>query len=272
MLKLMYITNDPQVAGIAEHAGVDRIFVDLETVGKELRQGGMNTVQSHHTVSDVAVIRKVLTKSELLVRVNPIYPGSEEEINAVIASGTDLLMLPYFKSAEEVRTFLDFVGGRTRTVLLFETPEAVEHMDDILKLDGIDECFIGLNDLHLGYHRKFMFELLADGTTEAICKRFASAGKPYGFGGIARVGTGTLPAQKIIGEHVRLGSSAVILSRSFCNTAQISDPEEIRSLFETEVPKIRQAEQEYSLMTPEALMENHLAVQAAVRSIVESMR
>ena len=117
-----------------------------------------------------------------------------------------------------------------------------------------------------------MFELLADGTTEAICKRFASAGKPYGFGGIARVGTGTLPAQKIIGEHVRLGSSAVILSRSFCNTAQISDPEEIRSLFETEVPKIRQAEQEYSLMTPEALMENHLAVQAAVRSIVESMK
>ena len=272
MLKLMYITNDPQVAGIAEHAGVDRIFVDLETVGKELRQGGMNTVQSHHTVSDVAVIRKALTKSELLVRVNPIYPGSEEEINAVIASGTDLLMLPYFKSAEEVRTFLDFVGGRTRTVLLFETPEAVEHMDDILKLDGIDECFIGLNDLHLGYHRKFMFELLADGTTESICKRFAFAGKPYGFGGIARVGTGTLPAQKIIGEHVRLRSTAVILSRSFCNTAQISDPEEIRSLFETEVPKIRQAEQEYSLMTPEALMENHLAVQAAVRSIVESMR
>lgn len=272
MLKLMYISNDPQVAVIAEHAGVDRIFVDLETVGKELRQGGMNTVQSHHTVADVAVIRNAITKSELLVRVNPIYPGSEEEINAVIAAGADLLMLPYFKSAEEVRAFLDLAGGRARTMLLFETPEAVERIDEILALDGIDECFIGLNDLHLGYHRKFMFELLADGTVEMLCKRFASAGKPYGFGGIARVGAGTLPAQRIIGEHVRLGSSAVILSRSFCNTAQISDPAEISRLFEAEVPKVRQAEREYTHMSREALRDNHLAVQAAVNSIVESMK
>ena len=272
MLKLMYISNDPQVAEIAEHAGVDRIFVDLETVGKELRQGGMNTVQSHHTVADVAVIRQAITKSELLVRVNPIYPGSEEEINAVIAAGADLLMLPFFKSAEEVRTFLDFVDGRAKTMLLFETPEAVECMDEILALEGIDECFIGLNDLHLGYHRKFMFELVADGTVEKICKGFASAGKPYGFGGVAREGTGTLPAVRIIGEHVRLGSGAVILSRSFCNTAQISDPGAIRNLFETEVPKIRQAERDYSLMTQEELLKNHLAVQAAVNSIVESMK
>ena len=33
MLKLMYITNDPQVASLAQAAGVDRIFVDLETIG-----------------------------------------------------------------------------------------------------------------------------------------------------------------------------------------------------------------------------------------------
>ena len=70
MLKLMYITNDPKTALIAEQAGVDRIFVDLETVGKELRQGGMNTVQSHHTLEDVKALRQVLSKSELLV---PIF-------------------------------------------------------------------------------------------------------------------------------------------------------------------------------------------------------
>ena len=28
-LKLMYITNNPDIAFIAEHAGVDRIFVDM---------------------------------------------------------------------------------------------------------------------------------------------------------------------------------------------------------------------------------------------------
>lgn len=271
MLKLMYITNDPQVAMIAENAGVDRIFVDMETVGKELRQGGMNTVQSHHTVSDVARIRQALTKAELLVRVNPIYPGSEAEIDAVIRAGADILMLPYFKEAEEVAQFLRFVGNRAKTMLLFETAEAVSEIDKILQLPGIDECFIGLNDLHLGYHRKFMFELVADGTTEAICRKFAAFGKPYGFGGIARVGTGTLSAERIIGEHVRLGSTAVILSRSFCNTAQISDLNEIRAAFEEEVPKVRQAERIFAAMTEEELIENHRAVQAAVNKILENL-
>ena len=52
-LKLMYITNRPEIAQIAETAGVDRIFVDLEYIGKLDRQGGMDTVQSHHTLDDV---------------------------------------------------------------------------------------------------------------------------------------------------------------------------------------------------------------------------
>lgn len=39
-LKLMYITNQPEIAQIAESAGVDRIFVDLEYIGKSDRQGG----------------------------------------------------------------------------------------------------------------------------------------------------------------------------------------------------------------------------------------
>ena len=38
-LKLMYITNKPEVAKIAQNAGVDRIFVDLEIIGKEEKNG-----------------------------------------------------------------------------------------------------------------------------------------------------------------------------------------------------------------------------------------
>ena len=63
MLKLMYITNDPEIASIAENAGVDRIFVDMEYIGKSDRQGGMDTVQSFHTVEDVKRIRKAIKKS-----------------------------------------------------------------------------------------------------------------------------------------------------------------------------------------------------------------
>ena len=77
-LKLMYITNRPDVAVIAERNGVDRIFVDMEYIGKDLRQGRLDTVQNHHTIRDVRNIRAVISKAELLVRVNPIHEATDE--------------------------------------------------------------------------------------------------------------------------------------------------------------------------------------------------
>lgn len=167
-LKLMYITNRPDVAQIAESAGVDRIFVDLEYIGKEQRQAGLNTVKSHHTIADVECIRSSLEKAQLLVRVNPIheataeYGSSKEEIDAVIRAGADVIMLPFFKTLEEAKQFIRMVDGRAKTVLLIETPEAVGIIDALLALKGVDEVFFGLNDLSIGYGKKFMFELLAD--------------------------------------------------------------------------------------------------------------
>ena len=52
--------------------------------------------------------------------------------------------------ATEVQLFVDMVGGRARTMPLVETPEAVNVIDEILQIDGLDEIFIGLNDLSLG--------------------------------------------------------------------------------------------------------------------------
>ena len=43
-LKLMYITNNPDVALIAQKNGVERIWIDLETEGKEERQKGIESV------------------------------------------------------------------------------------------------------------------------------------------------------------------------------------------------------------------------------------
>lgn len=243
-LKLMYITNNEDVAQIAENAGVDRIFVDLETIGKKERQGGMDTVQSHHTLDDIVRIRKILKKSELLVRSNPIYSESETEINTIVKNGADIIMLPYFKTVEEVKKFIDFVDGRTKTMLLFETPESVEIADDILELNGIDEVFIGLNDLSIGYGKKFMFELLADGTVEKLCLKFRLKGYSYGFGGIAAIGTGMLPAETILKEHYRLGSTSVILSRSFCNYERIGDINRINEIFTSGISCMRSFEKE----------------------------
>ena len=269
MIKFMYITNDPRIAALADRAGVDRIFLDLETVGKQLRQGGMNTVQSDHTLADIRAVRPAVKHAELMVRVNPIYDWSREEIEAALAAGADTLMLPFFRTANQAECFLSMVNGRARTILLVETPEAVENLDEILALPGIDECHIGLNDLHLGYGRKFMFELLADGTVDAIAEKFKAHGIPFGIGGIARLGRGTLPAERILGEHVRLGSQAVILSRSFCNDILFSDRPDREEIFTREVARLRRAELEMRDRDEAFFADNHRELQRIVSRILE---
>lgn len=249
-LKLMYITNKPQIAQIAESSGVDRIFVDMEYIGKAERQGGLDSVQNHHTVEDVRNIKHAVQTAEVLVRINPIhdetpdYCSSEQEIDEVIRAGADVVMLPYITSAEQVDRFLRYVDGRVRTMPLIETPQAVDEIDKILSLDGIDEIYIGLNDLSLGYHRKFMFELLADGTVEELCLKSKLKGIPYGFGGIASLGKGMLPSEYIIREHYRLGSTCAILSRSFCNVDKVQHIGVISSTFIDGVKAIRKLEAE----------------------------
>lgn len=166
-----------EIAKIAESAGVDWIFVDMEFIGKDIRQYGLDTVQNHHTIADVINIKNCVTKAQVLVRINPIhtamadYFSSKEEIDATIEAGADILMLPYFKTVSEVKKFLEYVSGRTKTCLLVETPEAALLLDEILELDGVDMIHLGLNDLHLALGMKFMFELLADGTVDRLAKR-----------------------------------------------------------------------------------------------------
>ena len=275
MLKLMYITNRPEVAKIAEAAGVERIFVDMEYLWKSDRQGGMNTVQNRHTTEDVKRLREVLTSAELLTRINPIHEemdeivSSKEEIDGVIEAGADIIMLPYFKTAEEVRTFIRLVDGRARTMLLLETPEAVEVIDEILEIRGIDEIHVGLNDLSLGYGKKFMFEVLADGTVDQLCGKFKASRTMYGFGGIAAPGKGLLPAELILMEHYRLGSGCVILSRSFCNPEEELDV--IENIFREGIPEIRQYEERYMQCEVEDFEENRKLVAERVQMICEKI-
>lgn len=92
MMKLMLLTADPAFAAQAQDAGVDRIFLDLEYINKIERQMGRNTVISHNSVDDVAKLRRVLDRSDLLVRVNPINPSLKAEVDRVIADGADIVM------------------------------------------------------------------------------------------------------------------------------------------------------------------------------------
>ena len=266
-LNVFYITNRLSVALAAEKAGVNRIWVDLETIGKEERQKGINSVKSHHCVEDIKLIAPRLTKAEMLVRVNPWNKDSVSEINAVIRAGADIIMLPMWKSLDEVKGFLDAVGGRTKTTLLLETKEAEECLDEILKLPGIDEIHIGLNDLHLSYGLTFMFELLTNGTVERIVSKIKPTGIPYGFGGISHLGDGLIPAEMIIMEHYRLGSTRAILSRGFCD--QTKPIEEVENDFENNMKQLRDFEESFDRNNYE---NNRNALIKAVQKVVEAKK
>ncbi len=267
-LKYMYLTADPEAAKTAEEAGVDRIFLDLEILGKFERQGHLDTVVSHSSIEDVKKVREAVNKAELLVRCNPVHQGLKAEIDKIINDGADIIMLPYFKTTDEVKTFIDYVGGRVPTVLLFETAEAVENADEILALEGIVEAYIGLNDLHLSYKMKFMFEPLADGTVENLCKKFKAKGIPYGFGGLAKIGEGMLLSDYIIGEHKRIGSTSAILSRNF--RRKISDSKPVENLSH-EIALLRRRENEISDWSKEQFEENRKTVCTMVEAITEKL-
>ena len=169
MLKLMYITNDPTVAKIAADAGVDRIFIDMEVLGKAERQGGMDTVQSHHTPEDIAKVRDAIgDQAEIMARVNPLNPNSQTEIDDAIANGADVIMLPMWRTADDLRQLVRMVNGRAKVMPLLETDTAADNLPEAVKVSGIDQMHIGLNDLHLCYHQKFMFQLLTDGTVDSF--------------------------------------------------------------------------------------------------------
>ena len=265
-LELMYITNSPAVALIAEKNGVDRIWIDLETLGKEERQKNMNSVKSHHTLQDVEVISNMLTKSECMVRINPWNE------NSVITAGADRIMLPMWKTIEEANMFLKTVNRRIKTTLLLETKEAAESLDDVLRLPLVDEIHIGLNDLHLSYGLTFMFELLANGTVEQLCVKMKNAGIKYGFGGVARIGEGMLPAERVIMEHYRLGSTRAILSRSFCNTEEITDISVIEKVFAENMTQLRKYEATLKNAEETALLENANSIKQCVAEIVRRIQ
>lgn len=209
------ITADPDLARSAERCGVGRIMVDLERNGKFERQKFRDTWISKHTLDDIGPVAGALQQAELMVRINPLFDGSAAEIDSAIERGAGAIMLPMFRRLEEIEQIGAIIAGRCRFIPLVETADAFEILERVAAHQAVDETFIGLNDLHISLGLDFMFEPLANGMLESACAALRRAGKPFGFGGIARIGEGDLPAEFIVREHARLGSTRVNLSRTF---------------------------------------------------------
>lgn len=264
-MDLFFITNQPDHACIAQKAGVNRVMVDLEINGKDARQGHLSTVISRHTMEDVSAIRDVLNTSELLVRCNPLYEGSRTEIDDIIARGADQVMLPMFYTADEAAQFAALVDGRCKTTLLAETTGALARMPQIAEVDGIDDIHIGLNDMHLGLKLNFMFEILSEGLLDHMAEVLNTAGRTFGFGGVAPLGQGILPAEKVLSEHYRLGSRQVILSRDFGKLLESDAPEQS---FTQAVQQTRAHLEVLANASPDVLGNTQTEVREIVRGFV----
>jgi hypothetical protein len=260
MLELIQITNDPAFAQRCDALGGFRLFVDLERNGKAERQAGRNTFISSHQMEDVGRVKRALRRAPLMVRVNPLHAGTAGEVDAVLAQGADLLMLPMFTGAQQLRDFSALVAGRAPIVPLLETAGALRTLDDWADTPGLHEIYVGLNDLHLSLGHRFMFQALADGTVERVARTAQARGLRFGFGGIARLEEGLLPGRDVLAEHLRLGSGAVILSRTFHR----DDPD---AVFEHEVEALRAVEARLAQRTPQRVQADARRIADAINGI-----
>lgn len=216
--RLIFITADPGDAATVAGAGVDLVMVDLEILGKQARQGHLDTVISGHSMADIRAVAGAVadTQARVMARLNPLHDGTRPEVDAAIAEGAQRLMLPMFRHPDEVAAFMDIVGGRVPVTLLLETGTALARLPRILALPGDFDLHLGLNDLHLELQLDFMFELFSGGIVAHVARLCHAAGRRLGVGGVARPGgTGALRPELILDAHRRVGSRGVILSRDW---------------------------------------------------------
>jgi hypothetical protein len=215
--RLTLLTADPHLAAEGDRAGVNRIGVDLERLGKAQRQAGEDTRLSEHTWIDIGAIAPALARAELFVRLNPVNPETEDEIEQALNYGAQVLMLPFFRTAEEVDMFVRVTRQRAKVTILLETAAALVRIREILAVPGVDEVMFGLNDLRLQLGVSNHFEVLASPLLDTAAHEVRAAGLPFSVGGVARTDDSELPVSPdlVYAQFPRLGATGAWLARSF---------------------------------------------------------
>lgn len=260
---LTLFTNDPELARRADLAGIDRIGLDLEKIGKSGRQDARRCWISDHEEHEIHAVRRSLSRSRLFARTNPIHPGSGAEIARLIDAGVGVLMLPMFTTVAEAARFIELVDRRATVSLLLETAAAAARVDDLVALEGVDEIHVGLNDLHLSLGLGSHFELLTSSLMDGLSRAVRDAGIPFGFGGVGRFGDDNLaiPADLLYAQFARLGADRALVSRVFVS------PDYRKLDLPAEVAQLRARLDHWFGGSPEALAEALSGLKARVAGL-----
>jgi 2-keto-3-deoxy-L-rhamnonate aldolase RhmA len=208
-----------EIAQIAKTAGFDTLYVDLE----------------HNTFSFDSTGQICMAALQVgiapFVRVPSISP---EFISRILDGGALGVIAPHVASAAEARQVVRYakfppLGGRsyggplattqfrtypvaeanaaldaaTMVICMIETMEALNAVDEIAAVEGVDMLFIGTNDLcgDMGIPGQYAHEKVRDAYARTI-KACRSRGKHVGIGGL-----GSRP--DLIAEFVRQGARYV---------------------------------------------------------------
>lgn len=196
------LSRSIEIAAIAKTAGFDTLYVDLE----------------HNTLSIDTCCQICISAQQIgitpLVRVPANTP---EYICRVLDGGAMGVITPHIRSAAEARAMVDLVkfpplGGRsaggalshyqyrsfpmietnaamndaTSLVVMMETVAALENVEEIIAVDGVDMLLIGSNDLcgEMGIPGQYDHPKLKDAFTRSIAAA-RKVGKHVGIGGLA---------------------------------------------------------------------------------------
>ena len=164
---MVRMVRNPSIAAIAKASGLDFIMLDMEHGSYSLE-----------TVEDIAKVAR-LCGVGIFARVPSL---DRAYVSRVMDAGVQGVMVPMISSAEEARKLVGWaryepIGGRglssngghtdyqgmgmdapsfmakqnhkTLTIAQIETKEAIECIDEIASIEGIDVLLIGPNDLSI---------------------------------------------------------------------------------------------------------------------------
>ena len=208
-----------EIAAIAKAAGFDTMYVDLE-----------HNSFSLETTSQIC-IAALAEGIAPFVRVPAIAP---EYIARVLDGGALGIIAPHIRDADDARAAVAYAkypplgersyGGNmphlgyrsmppaasmaalndaTMVVVMIETIDALEHVEEIIGVDGVDMLLIGTNDLcgEFGIPGQYEHEKVRAAYQRCIAAA-NSVGQHVGVGGLAR-------RPKLVEDVVRMGARCV---------------------------------------------------------------
>ena len=234
-MNFLYFSNNSKIIEILDPIKeIDTVFIDLEINGKRARQANTNSFISDHIINDISKVKKISFNTIVGARINPMSIHSKIEINDCINRGAEVIMLPMFKSTDEVFKCLDIINGRCKLDLLFETPESLLEIYKF-PLNEIRFVHFGINDISLALKYKNMFECLVSGILEIPTKYLNSKEQIFGIGGVGVYNAKPISPKLIIEMHKYYSSSRVILSRNFLDNLDLNSTEESKISNESQI-------------------------------------